>query len=239
MSSQAILLALQAALPLLAALSVFSATLVVAWPYFARDKLAERLEQVANERERIRIRERRRLEGRTGVPALRNEPKRVYKEIVSRFKLASGDNGELAHRLRMAGYRGPGPITTFLAAQFISCVVLFLVGLLYIFVVIKLPYPAIMKLAMAIVVGYLGYYAPLLYIKNKITKRQHSIRRAWPDALDLMLICVESGMSIENAFRKVSEEVGVQSPDLAEELSLTTAELSYLQGSSEGLRESG
>jgi tight adherence protein C len=44
-----------------------------------------------------------------------------------------------------------------------------------------------------------------------------------------MLICVESGMSIENAFRKVSEEVGVQSPDLAEELSLTTAELSYLQ----------
>jgi tight adherence protein C len=229
MSSQAILLALQAALPLLAALSVFSATLVVAWPYFARDKLAERLEQVANERERIRIRERRRLEGRTGVPALRNEPKRVYKEIVSRFKLASGDNGELAHRLRMAGYRGPGPITTFLAARVISCLVLFLVGLLYIFVVTKLPYPAIMKLAMAIVVGYLGYYAPLLYIKNRITKRQHSIRRAWPDALDLMLICVESGMSIENAFRKVSEEVGVQSPDLAEELSLTTAELSYLQ----------
>ena len=75
----------------------------------------------------------------------------------------------------------------------------------------------------------LGYYAPTLYVKNQITKRQKSIRRAWPDALDLLLICVESGMGIEGAFRKVSEEIGAQSMPLAEELSLTTAELSYLQ----------
>ena len=60
-------------------------------------------------------------------------------------------------------------------------------------------------------------------------KRQLSVRRAWPDALDLLLICVESGMGIEGAFRKVSEEIGSQSIPLAEELSLTTAELSYLQ----------
>ena len=75
----------------------------------------------------------------------------------------------------------------------------------------------------------LGYYVPTLYVKNQITKRQKSVRRAWPDALDLLLICVESGMGIEGAFRKVSEEIGVQSIPLAEELSLTTAELSYLQ----------
>jgi tight adherence protein C len=62
-----------------------------------------------------------------------------------------------------------------------------------------------------------------------IGKRQKSIRRAWPDALDLLLICVESGMGVESAFRKVSEEIGAQSVALAEELSLTTAELSYLQ----------
>jgi tight adherence protein C len=52
--------------------------------------------------------------------------------------------------------------------------------------------------------------------------------RAFPDALDLMLICVESGMSIESAFTRVSAEIGAQSPELAEELALTTAELSYL-----------
>ncbi len=70
---------------------------------------------------------------------------------------------------------------------------------------------------------------PYLFLKNKISKRQLSIRRAFPDALDLLLICVESGMSIEAAFRKVSQEIGSQSIPLAEELTLTTAELSYLQ----------
>jgi len=68
----------------------------------------------------------------------------------------------------------------------------------------------------------------LVLLKNQIQKRQLSIKRAFPDTLDLLLICVESGMSIEAALRKVSEEVGSQSVALAEELTLTTAELSYL-----------
>ena len=71
-------------------------------------------------------------------------------------------------------------------------------------------------------------YSPNLFLKNKIQRRQLSIKRAFPDALDLLLICVESGMSIEAAFRKVSEEIGTQSIALAEEFTLTTAELSYL-----------
>jgi tight adherence protein C len=71
-------------------------------------------------------------------------------------------------------------------------------------------------------------YSPNLFLKNKIQRRQLSIKRAFPDALDLLLICVESGMSIETAFRKVSEEIGTQSVALAEEFTLTTAELSYL-----------
>ena len=72
-------------------------------------------------------------------------------------------------------------------------------------------------------------YVPALFVKNKIARRQLSIKRAFPDALDLLLICVESGMSIEAAFRKVADEIGSQSIPLAEELTLTTAELSYLQ----------
>jgi tight adherence protein C len=69
---------------------------------------------------------------------------------------------------------------------------------------------------------------PYFFLKNRIAKRQLSIKRAFPDALDLLLICVESGMSIEAAFKKVSDQVGSQSVALAEELTLTTAELSYL-----------
>ena len=98
----------------------------------------------------------------------------------------------------------------------------------YIFVVLKLDYPLMVKVAISIGAAYFGMYSPNLFLKNKIQRRQTSIKRAFPDALDLLLICVESGMSIEAAFRKVSEEIGSQSVALAEEMTLTTAELSYL-----------
>ena len=107
-------------------------------------------------------------------------------------------------------------------------IVMALASLFYIFVVLKLDYPPMLKVAMAIGCAYFGMYSPNLFLKNKIQRRQLSIKRAFPDALDLLLICVESGMSIEAAFRKVSEEIGSQSVALAEEFTLTTAELSYL-----------
>jgi len=103
------------------------------------------------------------------------------------------------------------------------------VAMFYLFAVMKLQQPAITKILIAVVFAYVGFYAPNLYVSNVVQKRRTSIRRAWPDALDLMLICVESGMSAEAAFRRVSEEIGAQSVELAEELTLTTAELSYLQ----------
>jgi len=85
------------------------------------------------------------------------------------------------------------------------------------------------KIGMCIAAAYLGIKLPQLFLRNVITRRQQSVRRAFPDALDLLLICVESGMSIDAAFKRVSQEVGSQSVPLAEELTLTTAELSYLQ----------
>ena len=97
------------------------------------------------------------------------------------------------------------------------------------FVIINFDQPLMIKVALAIGAAWLGLKVPDLFLKNMIKRRQMSIRRAFPDALDLLLICVESGMSIEAAFRKVSEEIGSQSIPLAEELTLTTAELSYLQ----------
>lgn len=81
---------------------------------------------------------------------------------------------------------------------------------------------------MVIGAAYTGIKAPELFLVNTAKKRQAEIRRAWPDALDLTLICVESGMAIENAFRKVSTEIAASSVVLAEELALMTAEMSFL-----------
>lgn len=211
-----------------AALSVFSACLVVSWPYLAPDTLGARMRQVAEEREAIRTRERRKLQASKG-PSLRTEPKKVFKHIFDRLNLAKqAKEGATVQQLRMAGYRGQAPVVTFLAMRLIAPIVMFAVALFYIFVVLHLQYPFMFKLSGAVAAALLGNYVPALYVKNRITKRQKAIRRAWPDALDLLLICVESGMGIESAFRKVAEEIGPQSAELADELGVTTAELSYL-----------
>jgi tight adherence protein C len=128
-----------------------------------------------------------------------------------------------------AGYRGQAPYITYLFFRMVMPLVMLVVSLFYVFVVLELDQPASVKVGMCLAATYLGMNLPSIFLKNKIQKRQLSIKRAFPDALDLLLICVESGMSIEAGFRKVAQEIGSQSIPLAEELSLATAELSYLQ----------
>ena len=215
---------------ILAGFAVFFAVVAVSWPYIFRDTLGERMRKVEGERERIRQRERARLGAEKRNVSLRAEPKRLFKAIVDRFNLsAQAEDGEIAHKLRMAGYRGNAVITTFLAVRLIAPVAIFIACLLYLLLVIRPDAPLLLVVAIAAGLGSLGYYAPAIFIRNRITKRQLAIRRSWPDALDLLLITVESGMGIEAAFRKVGEEIAVQSPEIAEEILLTTAELSYLQ----------
>jgi tight adherence protein C len=213
-----------------AAISVFAATLLVSWPYVVRDQLNARMVQVASERERIRLRERAKLNARSNQVSLRKEPKKLFKSIVDRFNLTKqAEGGELAQMLRMAGYRGHGPVITFLAIRALAPLGMLVLASLYVFVILRLEHPLFVKLGIVVAAAWIGYYGPWVFVKNKISKRQQAIRRSWPDALDLLLICVECGMGIESALRKVSEEIGLQCPELAEELSLTTAELSYLQ----------
>jgi tight adherence protein C len=91
-----------------------------------------------------------------------------------------------------------------------------------------LDQPFMIRLVIVIACVYVGVKAPEIFLKNRTDKRQAEIKRNWPDALDLLLICVESGMAIEHSFRRVSVELANQCIVLAEELALTTAELSYL-----------
>jgi tight adherence protein C len=186
------------------------------------------MKAVALEREKIRQRERERLAQSSKV-ALRQSPKMYMKRAVDNFNLSKWVGQEEARvKLVQAGYRGQAPYVTYLFFRMTMPVVMLVASLFYIFVVLNLDYPPMVKIAMCIGCSYLGMHSPNLYLKNKISRRQLSIKRAFPDALDLLLICVESGMSIEAAFRKVSDEVGTQSVALAEEFTLTTAELSYL-----------
>jgi len=214
---------------LLSAIAVAATVYALVTPLLATDGLAKRMKIVASERERLRQRERDRL-NRTEKISLRQSPKQVVQKVVEDFNLAKWVAQEQARdKLVMAGYRGQAPYMTFLFFRLVMPIVFLIAGILYVFVLSNIQQPTPIKIAMCIGATWLGMQAPMLFLKNAITKRQLSIKRAFPDALDLLLICIESGMSIEAAFRRVSQEIGSQSIPLAEEFSLTTAELSYLQ----------
>jgi tight adherence protein C len=215
---------------ILAAVAAVATVLTLAMPLLATDTLGKRMTAVALEREKIRQRERERMaRGDKEKIALRQSPKQYMQRVVERFNLAKWLAQEEARdKLVQAGYRGQAPYVAFLFFRLVTPFAAFLFALFYLFLVIELDQPATVKIGLCLAAAYIGMQLPYLFVKNRITKRQLSIRRAFPDALDLLLICVESGMSIEAAFRKVSLEIGSQSIALAEELTLTTAELSYL-----------
>jgi tight adherence protein C len=214
---------------LFAAVAAAATVLTLTMPFVFVDPLDKRMRAVAIEREKIRQRERERMAQESQKVKLRQSPKQYVQRIVDQFNLSKWVGQEEARlKLIQAGYRGQAPYITYLFVRMITPVVCFLFSLIYLFVVLKFDQPATIKLGICIGAAYVGMQLPLVLLKNKITRRQMSIKRAFPDTLDLLLICVESGMSIEAAFRKVSNEVGTQSVALAEELTLTTAELSYL-----------
>ena len=220
-------------LAILSAVAVFATILTIALPVLQRDELSSRMKNAAIERDKIRARERARLAAEASSKnkaSLRQDSSGMIRDLVDKLNLrkALADENTFSN-LKMAGYRKQSHIYVFLFFRLVLPAILFVIAFIYVFALLDLQRPFMIKLTIVLFVAYAGFYAPNMFVKNAIQKRQLSIKRAWPDALDLLLICVESGMSLEAAFRKVAIEIGIQSPPLAEELVLTNAELSYLQ----------
>ena len=227
-------LSTQMVISLLVASAVFATFLSIALPILSGNELKTRMKAVALERDQVRARERARLaiekERGRGMGLRQQENKGIASLVVDRLNLRKAlvDDKTVA-TLRGAGYRGQRPLTLFLFARVMLPLVLVSVAAFYLFGLgVMQNRPGVAKVMVLLVAVSIGFYIPVLYVSNKAQKRRQSITRAWPDALDLMLICVESGSSIEYAFRRVADEIGIQSIPLAEELILVCAELSYL-----------
>lgn len=219
---------------LIAGILVFATIVTLTSPAMGGDKLDKRIKGVQNRREELRRKSREQLELDAANKQNRSirdvEAKGVMRKVVDSLNLQKAfEDPALQDKLQQAGLRGNRPAVAFYFFRLASPIILLAGALFYLFAVNDFGLPTITRYCFAFGIGLLGYYAPNLYLQNIAAKRQQSIMGAFPDALDLLLICVESGMSIEAAFHKVSTEVGTQSVELAEELSLTTAELAYLQ----------
>ena len=210
-------------------LLAFATIVTLAGPMMNRNGLEGRMKSVANRREELRRRSRAALKNGAGGGRLRHTDEGLSKKIVDRLQLSKLlEDPKVVDKLAQAGYRGPQPVTTFYFFRLIAPFVLAAAIGFYLFVVNSFNLPVMSRLCFCVGGLLLGYYAPNIYISNVAAKRRESIVAGFPDALDLLLICVESGMSIEAALQKVSQEVGGSSLELAEELSLLVAELSYL-----------
>jgi tight adherence protein C len=211
------------------AIVVFATIVTLASPMFSSNGLEGRLKSVANRREELRRRSREAMSQKGGGGSLRHADEGMYKNVVDRLQLSKLlEDPKVVDKLAQAGFRGPKPVSTFYFFRFAMPFAFAVVVAFYLYVVNGFGLLPVQKMAACFVALTAGFYAPNLYISNIAQKRRESIVSAFPDALDLMLICVESGMSIEAAIAKVGAEVGGASMELAEELSLLTAELSYL-----------
>jgi tight adherence protein C len=218
---------LEGLIALLSALAAFATVITIAAPYFDNDKLAGRIKLVASERDRLKAAQKAALDA--GPVRLRDKKAGgVYLGMVESLSLKKVFEAEaMMDLLRSAGLRKERHLTVFLSLRVIVPIIL--ATLVFTYTTIRVGWMTVgMRLAASMAGLIIGSYLPGIFVRNMISKRQASIKKAWSDALDLLLICVESGMALEPAMQRVSREIGSQSVPLAEELQLTTAELAYL-----------
>jgi tight adherence protein C len=208
------------------ALAAFASVIAVGLPFLRGDRFESRLKSVSDRRRELAHRRKDAYQTRNKLQ-LGGGSK--WKELaIRRFKLQDFLEAKaLRIDLARAGRRGQRAVVNFLFTRISMPIALLIFSLIYTSTVFA-DRPLAMRLMIVILATGLGNYLPQILLRNQITKRQQKLQRSYPDALDLIVICVESGMSIEAAFTKVTEQMIEGAPEIAEEFGLTTAELAFL-----------
>jgi tight adherence protein C len=206
--------------------AAFASVLAVALPFMKSDAFAARRRAVAERRDQLAVQQRESFSQRRRLQPGRSES--WMRAVITKLKLQDMlEAKELKRRVIQAGWRSGSAPVTFIFARLAVPLVLGGIAVFYAWTI----FPDWSNLKRLIAVAFavlIGYALPSLLLSNAVSKRQKILTRAFPDALDLMVICVEAGMSIEAAFNKVSEEMAESAPMIAEEIGLTAAELAFL-----------
>lgn len=211
-------------------LAVFAATLAticaLALPFMRGERFESRLRSVKERRRQLSQTQTTSFQTRNRLQVSQGKGIKAFalRGVSMRDLL---DAKELRTKLARAGRRGPSAVANYLFMRIMVPGCLLIGSLLYAWLVFP-DKPIGVRLIGVAGMGVLGYLMPQILLSNAVQKRQKALQRAFPDALDLIVICVESGMSIEAAFTKVTEQMGETSPEMAEEMGLTSAELAFL-----------
>ncbi len=218
---------------LLACIATFMAIMGVGMPYFQRDPMQARLKAVAKRREELGMAQREKLQqAKRPVLAMSKSQVGLMEMILKRLNLHNlVGSQDIRNKLAQAGMRGQAPVVTFAFIRLlVAPIVMALIAVFFLFgmTIEMLDYETKIKVVIVAGATVVGFFLPNMILANMVQKRQQAMARSFPDALDLLVICVEAGLGLEAGFSRVAEELAEGSPILAEELGLTTAELAFL-----------
>jgi tight adherence protein C len=214
---------------MLSAMATFAVLIAIYAATTVKDPMARRVKALNDRREQLKA----------GIVASTNKRKKLTNKnvaadrvrgILSSFKMLQDDQIKKTQiRLMQAGVRSKDLAFFVIFARFVLPIVLGTSAILLIYVFDYFPAWGWFK-KYAFVAGtlVLSYKAPDIWLKNKITKRSHAIRKGLPDALDLLVICAEAGLTVDASFNRVAKELGKAYPELGDEFGLTAIELGFL-----------
>jgi tight adherence protein C len=219
----------QTIVPLIFAALAFLSVIGLGLPWLQPDIFKSRLKIINQKRGELSQQRRQRLDqARPSLRRLTSGRENFMRTVLEKLNIKNlTEQSGLRKKLIRAGYRSPQAIITFTFLRLALPLGLSGFAALLLFGG-NVKMAAAFKVVITMCVLLFGYMLPDILVSNAITKRQAGIQRSFPDALDLMVICVESGISLESAFTRVSEELALDAPELSEEIAITTAELAFL-----------
>ncbi len=216
-------------------LGAFTVVLLVLSAFTETDKLSARLKNVTQHRDELRSEERaKKAKASRRDDIKKTSPLTVYFRRIKLERVKKLD--EIRLKLAQAGQRSRDAIYSYLGMKLILPPALGAGAFLGIFVLKIWPLKLVQGIAATIFATFFGLMLPDILIKNATQKRQQELRKALPDALDLMVICAEAGLSLDAALDRVAREIGPTSAILAEEVGLTSVELNFLPERSRALQ---
>ena len=214
---------------ILSAVATFAVMLAIYAATTVKDPMARRVKALNERREQLKA----------GIVASTNRRKKLtnrnqaadnVRQLLGQFKMLQDDQVQKAQiRLMQAGIRTKDLAFFIIFARFVLPVVIGIAAVVMLYGLGYYPDWSWFR-RYATVAGLIvgAYKAPDIWLKNKVTKRSHAIRKGLPDALDLLVICAEAGLTVDSAFNRVAKELGKAYPELGDEFGLTAIELGFL-----------
>ncbi|MEA3046612.1 MAG: tight adherence protein, partial [Sphingomonadales bacterium] len=213
----------------LSAVATFAVLVAIYAATTVRDPMAKRVKALNERREQLKAGIVASTSKRRKTISNRNEMADKVRGLLSSLKvLQEGQVLKAQARLMQAGVRSKDLAFVVIFARLVLPIVFGTAAIVMVYVVDYFPdWGAFKKYGLVAGALILSYKAPDIWLKNKVTKRTHAIRKGLPDALDLLVICAEAGLTVDAAFGRVARELGKAYPELGDEFALTSIELGF------------